>query len=46
MYSKQLGKRVLFLADRNALVRQAKNNFNEHLPDLSAIDPTEEKETT
>jgi type I restriction enzyme R subunit len=37
-------KRVLFLADRNALVRQAKNNFNEHLPDLSAIDLTEEKE--
>ncbi len=25
-------KRVLFLADRNALVRQAKKSFNEHLP--------------
>lgn len=37
-------KRVLFLADRNALVRQAKNNFSEYLPDLSAIDLTEEKE--
>lgn len=37
-------KRVLFLADRNALVRQAKNAFNEHLPDLSAIDLTKEKE--
>lgn len=37
-------KRVLFLADRNALVRQAKNNFNEYLPDLSSIDLTEEKE--
>ncbi|CAM4172934.1 DEAD/DEAH box helicase family protein [Flavobacterium antarcticum] len=37
-------KRVLFLADRNALVRQAKNNFNEHLPDLSSIDLTAEKE--
>lgn len=37
-------KRVLFLADRNALVRQAKNNFNEYLPDLSSIDLTAEKE--
>lgn len=25
-------KRVLFLADRNALLRQAKNSFTEHLP--------------
>lgn len=37
-------KRVLFLADRNALVTQAKNNFNEYLPDLSSIDLTAEKE--
>jgi len=37
-------KRVLFLADRNALVRQAKNAFNEHLPNLSAIDLTKERE--
>ena len=37
-------KRVLFLADRNALVRQAKKNFSEYLPDLTAIDLTEEKE--
>ncbi len=37
-------KRVLFLADRNALVSQAKNAFNEHLPHLSAIDLTKEKE--
>jgi len=37
-------KRVLFLADRNALVSQAKNAFNEHLPNLSAIDLTKEKE--
>ena len=37
-------KRVLFLADRNALVTQAKNNFNEYLPNLSAIDVTKEKE--
>ena len=37
-------KRVLFLADRNALVRQAKNEFKEHLPHLSAIDLTKERE--
>jgi len=37
-------KRVLFLADRNALVRQAKRNFGDLQPDLSAIDLTEEKE--
>jgi type I restriction enzyme R subunit len=37
-------KRVLFLADRNALVTQAKNAFNEYLPQLSAIDLTKEKE--
>lgn len=37
-------KRVLFLADRNALVSQAKNAFNNYLPNLSAIDLTREKE--
>lgn len=37
-------KRILFLADRNALVTQAKNAFREHLPELSAIDLTKEKE--
>lgn len=37
-------KRVLFLADRNALVSQAKDAFNEHLPNLSAIDLSKEKE--
>ena len=36
-------KRVLFLADRNALVTQAKKAFNEHLKDLSSIDLTKEK---
>ncbi len=39
-------KRVLFLADRNALVTQAKNAFKEHLPHLSAVDLTKEKEDT
>ena len=33
-------KRILFLADRNSLVTQAKNAFNEHLPNLSSIDLT------
>lgn len=37
-------KRILFLADRNALVRQAKNAFGNHLPQLPAIDLTKEKE--
>lgn len=37
-------KRVLFLADRTALVVQAKNNFKKLLPSLSAIDLTKEKE--
>ena len=37
-------KRVLFLADRNALVRQAKSNFTEYLPELSSIDLTQDKE--
>ena len=37
-------KRVLFLVDRNALVTQAKKVFNEHLPNLSAINLTKEKE--
>lgn len=37
-------KRILFLADRNALVTQAKNAFREHLEHLSSIDLTKEKE--
>ncbi len=37
-------KRVLFLADRNALVTQAKNNLNDYLPNLPAVDLTKEKE--
>ena len=37
-------KRVLFLADRNALVSQAKNAFKQYLPHLSAIDLTKEVE--
>lgn len=37
-------KRVLFLADRNALVQQAKTNLNDYLPNLPAVDLTKEKE--
>ena len=37
-------KRVLFLADRNALVKQAKDAFSEHLPELSSINLSKEKE--
>ncbi len=37
-------KRVLFLADRNALVSQAKKSFGNHLPNLTSIDLTCEKE--
>jgi len=39
-------KRILFLADRNALVTQAKNAFNNYLPHLTAIDLTKEDEDT
>lgn len=39
-------KKILFLADRNALVTQAKKNFNKHLPNLTAIDLTKEEDDT
>ena len=39
-------KKILFLADRNALVTQAKNAFNQYLPNLTAIDLTREEEDT
>jgi type I restriction enzyme R subunit len=37
-------KRVLFLADRNALIHQAKTNLNDYLPNLPSVDLTKEKE--
>lgn len=37
-------KRILFLADRNALITQAKKAFNTHLPQLPAIDLTKEED--
>ncbi len=38
-------KRVLFLADRVALVRQAVNAFKRHLPDASPVNLVTEKDT-
>ncbi|SEI39936.1 type I restriction enzyme, R subunit [Dyadobacter sp. SG02] len=35
-------KRVLFLADRNALVTQALKNYNEYLPSSTGVDLTKE----
>ncbi|RYE54160.1 MAG: DEAD/DEAH box helicase, partial [Sphingobacteriales bacterium] len=39
-------KKILFLADRNALVTQSKNAFNQYLPNLTSIDLTKEAEDT
>lgn len=39
-------KRVLFLADRTALLRQAKNAFTAHLPDTTAVNLTTHKGAT
>ncbi|HNW88511.1 MAG TPA: DEAD/DEAH box helicase family protein [Bacteroidales bacterium] len=36
--------KALFLADRNALVTQAKNRFSEFVPHLTTVDITKEKE--
>ena len=37
-------KRVLFLADRRALVKQAKDAFNKHLPDATVVNLITEKD--
>lgn len=39
-------KRVLFLADRNALVRQAYKSYAEHLPEVPIVNLVEEKNDT
>lgn len=39
-------KRVLFLADRNALITQAFRAFNTHLPNANAVDITKQEPTT
>nr|WP_294897168.1 DEAD/DEAH box helicase family protein [uncultured Pedobacter sp.] len=36
-------KRILFLADRNPLVSQAKNSFNDYLPQLTSVNLGKEK---
>ena len=43
MLKKKWAKRVLFLADRNALVRQAYKNFATHLPDVPIVNLVEDK---
>ena len=37
-------KNILFLADRTALVKQAKNNYTNHLPDLSCCNLLDNKD--
>ena len=37
-------KKILFLADRTALVNQAKNNLNDYLPNLPSVNLVNEKE--
>lgn len=36
-------KRILFLADRTPLVSQAKNSFNDYLPQLTSVNLTKDK---
>ncbi|MBO6794719.1 MAG: DEAD/DEAH box helicase family protein [Balneolaceae bacterium] len=43
MLKKKWAKRVLFLADRNALVKQAYNNYAKHLPDVPIVNLVREK---
>ncbi len=43
MLKKKWTKRVLFLADRNALVRQAYRNYAAHMPDVPIVNLVEEK---
>lgn len=38
-------KRVLFIADRKALVRKAVKSFKKHLPDSSLLNLVNEKQT-
>lgn len=46
LFEANWAKRVLFLADRISLVKQAKNNFVKHLPDYSCVNLLEDKENT
>lgn len=43
LLKKKWAKRVLFLADRNALVKQAYKNYAEHLPEIPIVNLVEEK---
>ncbi|PIE50573.1 MAG: restriction endonuclease [Flavobacteriales bacterium] len=44
MFEANWAKRVLFLADRISLVKQAKANFVKHLPEHSAVNLLEDKD--
>ena len=44
LFKHNWAKRVLFLADRNALVKQAKDAFGEYLPDYSSVNLSKDKE--
>jgi len=44
MLKKKWAKRILFLADRNALVKQAYKNFAIHLPDVPIVNLVEDKD--
>ncbi len=43
LLKKKWAKRILFLADRNALVKQAYNNYRIHLQDVPIVNLVEEK---
>lgn len=43
LLKKKWAKRVLFLADRNALVKQAYKNYATHLPEVPIVNLVEEK---
>ncbi len=44
LFEANWAKRILFLADRISLVKQAKRNFVKHLPEYSTVDLLEDKE--
>lgn len=46
LFENNWAKRILFLADRTGLVRQAKTNFVKHLPEYSSVNLLADKENT
>jgi len=45
LFEANWAKRILFLADRISLVKQAQRNFVKHLPDYSTVNLLEDKES-